>query len=293
MRTRLDTRALEAFVAVAEALNFRRAAEALHMSQPPLSRTIRSLEERLGPRLFTRSTTHVELTAAGRALLPRARRILSALEAAEKAVRAQAEGSSLRIGLTSAAHPTWFQNVPAALEAAFPHAHIGVRFASSPQLVRDVRTGRLDAALIALPTSADGLKLVELDRMATCVALSAGHRLASRRRLSLADLSQEPVFVFERARQPAFFDHCQEVFRRHAFSPRAVREPVDQHILLAEVAAGRALALLPTSFRRLRHTGVVYRSLAEGDELALCIGLATLPDSPWRDRLLRAIPAPA
>ena len=106
------------------------------------------------------------------------------------------------------------------------------------------------------------------------LALPAGHRLAKKRKLSLADIAAESIYWFERARQPAFFDHCQQVFRRHGFAPIFLREAPDHHVLLSDVAAGKGMALLADSFRALRLAGVVYRQLLQGEELAAGIGLA-------------------
>ena len=140
-----------------------------------------------------------------------------------------------------------------------------------------------------LPTEAAGLEVIEIERHALCVALPSAHRLARRRVLRLADLAGEPVFWFERARQPAFFDHCQRVFARHGFAPTNLREPTDHHVLLAEVAAGRGVALLPGSFRSLRRRGVAYRSLLEGDELSVGIGLALPADRRDLRQLLLSV----
>src|SRR5260221_14704405 len=98
MSSRLDSRALTQFVAVAQALSFRQAAQALHMSQPPLSRAIRQLEERLATRLFERDTQSVALTAAGKLLLPRARKIIALLAQAARLVASVEKGPRLRIG---------------------------------------------------------------------------------------------------------------------------------------------------------------------------------------------------
>jgi hypothetical protein len=120
------------------------------------------------------------------------------------------------------------------------------------------------------------------------VAMKSAHRLARRRSVRLRDLEHERLFWFERARQPAFFDHCQQVFADHGFAPATVREPSDHHVLLGHIASGRAVALLPQSFTALRRPGVVYRALWEGDELAVGIGLATAPDQlALREVLLR------
>lgn len=288
MTTRLDSRALTLFVAVAQPLSFRQAAQALHISQPPLSRAIRQIEERLGTRLFERDTQGVALTAAGRLLLPRALKILALLAQAEATVAALDEGARLRVGLTSAIEPSWFAGLAERIRAARPAAEVTTLSDTSPRLVRALRNHRLDAAFIALPTEAAGLDVTELERQPMVVAMATSHPLARRRRVRLAELNGVPVFMFERARQPAFFDHCQAVFARHRVSIDAVREPSDHPVLLAEVAAGRALALLPRSFTALRRSGVSYRPLAEGDELAVGLGLALRAgDAPLRDLLQR------
>lgn len=294
MNNRLDSIALERFLAVAEALSFREAAQALHTSQPPLSRAIRQLEDRLGVRLFERDTRHVSLTAAGKSLLPYARRMKALLAQAEAAVAHTDAPAVFRLGLTSAVEPAWFSGIAARLGARLGGVPVSCLSAASPELVRLLRRHRLQAAFIALPTDTQGLEVTVIEHADMMVALCSGHALARRRTITLAQLQDETVFWFERARQPAFHDHCQRVFDRHGFAPRLVREPDDHHVLLAEVANGNGIALLPRSFSTLKRKGVVYRTLAEGGELAVGIGLALPADrSAWRDALLEcAAPAP-
>lgn len=290
MRLRLDSRALELFVAVADALSFRRAAEAVHMAQPPLSRAIRALEQRLGARLFDRDTQAVSLTAAGRRLLPRARRILQLLREAEQVAGEQTTPTRLRLGLTTAVEAGQLLKYVQHIASRHPDMVITSVSDTSPRLVRLIRSHRLDAAVIALPTESIGLDVTPLDQQHLVVALHSAHPLARRRRLALPDLAQERVFWFERARQSAYFDHCQQVFQRHSFSPETVREPPDHHVLLGQVAEGTAIALLPSSFKSLRRHGVAYRPLREGEELAIGLGLAMPPQShELRERLLREI----
>ncbi|HEY4079423.1 MAG TPA: LysR family transcriptional regulator [Burkholderiaceae bacterium] len=291
MSPRLDSTALVRFLAVAETLSFREAAERLHMSQPPLSRAIRELEARLGVALFERDTHRVALTPRGQALLPLARNIVARLAEAEAAMTAQPQAlTMLRLGMTTAAEPAWYRSLLARLSQAFPGLEVRRTAASSPALVQQLRRGRLDAAFIALPTEAAGLEITEIERQPMCVALPTAHPLARRRRLSLQDLSGTPLFWFERRRQPAFFDHCRRVFERHGFVARTtLPEPEDHHVLLAEIAAARGVALLPISFKTFSRQGVVYRSLVEGDELAVGIGLAhTASKASWRPALLAA-----
>ena len=273
----LDTHALHLFCAVARCLNFRQAAEQLHMTQPPLSRAIRLLEDRLGARLFERDTQGVALTQAGRTLLPQALHILSLLDTAQASLRQDSAPARLRLGLTSSVEAGLFRPLLAALEAQSKQMRVELTAAPSPRLVAAVRKGQLDAALLALPSATFELAVQPLARQPMMLALPAAHRLARKRKLGLADIAAEPIYWFERARQPAFFDHCQAIFRRHGFAPALLREPPDHHVLLSDVAAGKGMALLADSFRALRLNGVAYRPLVEGEELAAGIGLA------WRE----------
>lgn len=278
MRT-LDTHALTLFCAVARCLNFRQAAEQLHMTQPPLSRAIKTLEEKLGTRLFERNTQGVALTQAGRTLLPQAQHILQLLEQAEQSLQRDTVTARLRLGLTSSVEAGLFRPLLTALASSLQTLKLELTAAPSPRLIAAVRKGQLDAALIALPSATFELAVLPLGSDRMMLALPASHVLARKRKLALADIAHEQVYWFERSRQPAFFDHCQQVFERHGFAPTFVREPLDHHVLLSEVAAGKGLALLPDSFRALRLDGVVYRQLLQGDELATTLGLAWSGDN--------------
>jgi DNA-binding transcriptional LysR family regulator len=286
----LDSRSLVQFIAVAETQSFRQAAERLHLSQPPLSRAIRALEERLGVALFERSATGVTMTPAGRHLLPRARRILRLLDEAHAELRAMAGTPEvLRLGFTAAVESQCFAAWLDGMKQRRPALELRASFDTSPRLLRQLNAGRLDAAFVALPARDDGLALVEVMRQPMRAALPAAHPCARRRRVALADLADGPMLWFERARQPAFFDHCEAIFARHGFAPPRRREPADHHVLLAEVAAGRGFALLPASFTTIRRPGVRYVALREGEELAVAIALATPKDRPALQRQLLAV----
>ena len=280
MPRRLDSRSLALFLAVADAASIRQAAEQLNISQPPLSRAIRELEERLGCRLFERHASGIALTTAGRTLRPYALKADRLLKDAEREMSALAAPVHIRLGLTSAVEPAWFSGLADAAGAHYADQTFSVVSDSSPRLVRQLRAGRLDVACIALPTETQGLRVQEVDRLPMVVALATSHPLARRKRLSLADLAETPLFWFERARQPSFFDHCEKVFARHGVTSRRLREPSDHHVLLAKVDAGLGLALLPASFSAFRRAGVSYRALNEGDELAVGVGLVTPSDRP-------------
>jgi DNA-binding transcriptional LysR family regulator len=288
---KLDTNALQMFVAVALSLNFRQAAEQLHISQPPLSRAIKLLEQRLGVQLFERNTQGVALTAAAVKLLPKARQILGLLDDAEQSMAHDLTPQRLRLGLTTSVATGIFSEFTDALAQKLGKTALELSFASSPRLVAGVRANHLDAAIIALPTKTHELVVQALKLQEMMVALPSRHPLARRRSLALVDLNNEAVYWFERARQPAFFDYCHTIFRKHGFTPRFVREPLDHHVLLNDVAVGKGVALLPESLTALRLSGVVYRKLAEGKELALRLGLvmpsAAHPASKLLEQLAR------
>jgi len=201
--------------------------------------------------------------------------ILSLLEHAERSVGAAKAGrpaqQALRLGLTTSVEAGVFCQLIAALEQS---RQLSVTYAPSPRLVAGLRAGRLDAALIALPTQTFDLTVRELAQQALVAAVPSRHPLARRRRLSLKDIGGETVYWFSRARQPAFFDHCHAIFSEHGFRQAFAAEPEDHHVLIADIAAGKGIALLPESFAALKLAGVAYRKLEEGDELAIGLGLA-------------------
>ena len=296
MEHRVDLRHLRYFIAVAEELSFRRAAERLHLSQPPLSRQIRALEDELGGPLFARDRSRVSLTRSGNALLPEARKLLAQLDRAVDAARSRAAAASddLAIGYTLALDRSAFPQITQALAQQFPEAQITLRTRRSLQLIADVLHGDLDAAFIGLPAETRGLALCELAADPFVVALPAANACARKRRVALADLNGEPVFWFQRAANPSFYDYCERYFERVAFAPRRLAEPEDHHVLLGMIAEGRGIGLIPASLQRIRRDGVVYRPLKEGAQIAIRIALVYRPEnrSPVLRRLVETL-APA
>lgn len=163
------------------------------------------------------------MTPAGERLLPLARRILRLLAEAQAAVLSRESPTRLRLGLTSAIEPQWFQKIAASVESQ--GFVLDVIADESPQLVRMLGRGKLDAAFIALPTHAPGVDVHVLDEQPLVAVLPSGHRLAQRKVVGLAELAGDPLHWFRRARQPAFFDQCAQIFERHGFAPRIIDEP--------------------------------------------------------------------
>ena len=283
MNHSIDLRQFRYFLAVSETLHIGRAALQLHMSQPPLSRQIRQLEEQLGVELFTRNKMGVALTAAGLALVPEARRTLAQAEKAVRAAQAASrpDGGQFLVGYTTVFDHSVIPDVLERLKPAFPAWRLGSVGKHSIALVRDVRNGTLDAAFIGLHTEAEELAVDALREEALVVALPAHHALARRRRLDFSDLAQEPMFWFKRRLNPGFYDHCQAYFTAIGFAPPTLAEPADHHILLGLIAEGRGFALLPASLQHVRRSGVVYRAMrVRTPALTMGIAVAYLPGNP-------------
>ena len=192
-----DIRQLRYFIAVAERLHFGRAAAALSISQPPLSRAIRDLEAELGVRLFARSRRRVELTPAGEHLLGEARRLLASLERAAQEVHAMASGEKgrLRIGFVSLADFGVLPGLLKAYKAARPGVTLALREMLSPEQAAGLAAGDLDFGLLLPPVGgAEAFDHLVVQRERFLVALPAAHRLArarARAPLPLAQLTGE------------------------------------------------------------------------------------------------------
>lgn len=275
MHTPIDLRQLRYFLAVSEELSFRRAAERLHISQPPLSRQIRQLEDQLGVELLQRSKAGVTLTEAGAAFLPEVRRTLIQAEKAVAVARAArgADGGQFVVGYTTVFDRSAFPDVFDRFRRRFPNWRLVVKGKHSISLIRDLRNGVMDAAFVGLHTEAQGLTVETIHEEPLVVALPANHRLARKRRLGFDDLRGEPLFWFERRLNPGFYDYCQAFFEQIDFEPNAIPEPPDHHIMLGLIAEREGIALIPASLQNVKRQGVVFRALKD-DSKKLSMGIA-------------------
>ncbi|HDU4013749.1 LysR family transcriptional regulator [Klebsiella variicola] len=274
----LDIRLLRAFAVVAEENNISRAAQRLFISQPPLSRHMRQLEAQLGVTLFQRHSKGLILTDAGREVLEIIRPML-ALQARTLAALSELSVHSpqpLRLGLTTAFEQGIFAAVESALSKHTRTLHI-TRHAS-PALAQQVRKGKLDAALVALPLNTEGLHLHPLPYQEPLIAaLPASWPEAASPALTLRALNHRPLFWFKRERNPDFFDYTRRIFDRAGYSPAYVEEPAEHDVLLARIASGEGMILLPASFSAIQRQGVVFCPVAEGDSMPLSLGVVYAP----------------
>jgi DNA-binding transcriptional LysR family regulator len=260
----LDLRQLECFVAVAEELNFGRAASRLHMTQPPLTRRIHRLERDVGAALFVRTAHGAELTVPGETLLEQARRILQLGERAVELTRASQAGTTGRL-VVGYFGSSIFDAVPRIL-ADFAARHDGVdvlleRIPKSAQ-VDALREGRIHIGLSRLYPAEPGMTVRDLLLEPLFVALSGGHRFRARRRLALADLDGAELLLFPRAR-PGFADVVLRLLDDKGIQPRVHSEAEDVVTAVAQVAVSHAVAVLPESATAIAIPGVSFIPLAD------------------------------
>jgi DNA-binding transcriptional LysR family regulator len=259
----LELRQLRYFMAVAEELHFRRAAERLYVAQSAISAQIRKLESELGMPLLDRTERGVTLTPAGSALRDEARGLLRQAEALPRAARAAREATAgrLKLGYASFTIP---RAVPLALERfrdTAPGIDVVLETGTSLRMIAEVRAGRLDAAVVCLPAPVGGLRITGLGVEPAIAATPAG---PGEEPVTLEQLERTRLVVPPRDANPAFYDAIIAACREADISPSLAHaaQPEVEHLLLS-VAAGLGIALLPASVGECHvFPGVRFRSLA-------------------------------
>jgi DNA-binding transcriptional LysR family regulator len=289
----VELRHLRYFVAVAEELHFRRAAERLYVAQPAVSEQIRKLEAELGVRLFDRTHRCVALTHAGSALLAEARRVLHQAEIAQRAARnAHAfAGSKLRIGYVPDALPASVPRALQALASDVPNVEVTLETGATHQLIRSVRDEQLDAVVVGLPAPAKGLHVTSLGDQSLVAAVPTGDPKAFESELTLERLAPERLVMLPRDSNPALHDAIIALTRDAGLAPELVEapEPRVEAVLLA-VTSGAGVALLPASVAQRYATPGVRLVDVLGTELAFEAAVLTRPnhDSAAIRRFLNA-----
>ncbi len=256
----MELRHLRYFVAVAEELHFRRAAERLHVSQPPLSQQIRALERELGVELFSRNRRRVELTAPGRALLGRAREILAAVDDAVETTRrvARGEAGELAVGFVGSAMYGALPDVLREFRGMRPGVALRLRELPTGAALDALAEGRIDVGVVR-PAQVDaGIALDVVAREAVVVALPEAHRLAGRRRLALRDLAGEDFVLLARREAPGL----RAAIDALGAEPHEVQEVAEVRTVLGLVAAGVGVSLVPEAVAGAERAGVRFLPLA-------------------------------
>jgi len=291
----MELRHLRYFVAVAEERHFGRAAERLHMAQPPLSQQIRQLEAELGARVFARTTRKVELTPAGELLLARARRILADVDAASVDVQRAERGEvgRLSVGFTGSATYELLPSIATALRAELPDVELELHGEMlTPAQVNALLSGTLDVGLLRPPVHSPDLAVHDIRREPLVVALPADHPLVGDRPVKLTELAGDPFVTYPSHFRSVMHDAAEAACRKAGFTPRVAQEVGETATLVSLVAAGIGVALVPASVQHLRITGAVYRPLAGStQEVALAVASRVGDPNPVLQRFLGRVRA--
>jgi DNA-binding transcriptional LysR family regulator len=258
-----EIRHLRCFVAVAEALNFSRAAERLHMAQPPLSVAIRQLEQELGAQLLMRTTRQVKLTGVGEVFLEGARRTLADLEHSVADARQAASGAlgSLRVAFSWSAQ---FETLPAlgrAFSASYPDVELLTEAMWNVRMPNALRSATIDVALAICPEIGDELAYEPIRHERLVALVASTHRLASESQLDLAALADDAFVLFPRPLAPRAYDFVIGQCRRAGFEPRVRSESFHTCWDIGTLADIDAVSIVPESVARELPAGVEARQL--------------------------------
>ncbi|MCX5043100.1 LysR substrate-binding domain-containing protein [Aldersonia sp. NBC_00410] len=274
----MELRHLRYFRAVAEELHFGRAAERLHIAQPPLSQQIRQLEGELGIALLTRSTRRVELTPAGEAYLSRTVAILDAVDAAGEQAQRIAEGrrGHLAIGCVGSATYSLLPTLVRALRDELPDLDVSVRGEMlAPAQVAALRSGEIGLALLRPPLATTDLRIESLRRDRLIVALPDGHPGAAGKTIDIAALREADFISYAGHGRSVMNGVLASVCSRAGFVPQVRHEVEETSTLVTLVAAGLGVAVVPEPTASLGIAGVTYLPL-RGDTLDVELAAASL-----------------
>jgi DNA-binding transcriptional LysR family regulator len=273
----MELRHLRYFLAVAEALNFTKAAALLRVAQPALSRRVQDLEDEIGVDLLKRSSRGVVLTAEGKVFLDKTRHILKLADESVEQVRALARGEEGELHIGYAPAPT-VEILPPALAAfqkAFPRVRVLLHDFSEQELIDGLRNGRLELALMprgAGPQSV-GLEFETLRSYPICVAVAPTHRFACLKTITLEMVATEAMIGFNRKDYPEYYVGLDRIFEPLGIKPRVVVECDSSSSLITEIETGRGVAIASPVLRHASGKRLLYRPLTGTTEV-LSVGIA-------------------
>src|SRR6185436_12897577 len=273
----MELRHLRYFLAVAEALNFTKAAARLRVAQPALSRRVQDLEDEIGVDLLKRSPRGVVLTAEGKLFLDKTRHILKLADESVEQVRALARGEEGELHMGYAPGPT-VEILPPALAAfqkAFPRVRVLLHDFSEQELIEGLRNGRLELALMPLGTGPQsvGLEFETLRSYPICVAVAPKHQFARRKTITLEMVAAEPMIGLNRKDYPEYYVGLDRIFEPLGIKPRVVVECDSSSSLITEIETGRGVAIASPVLRHASGKRLLYRPLTGTTEV-LSVGIA-------------------
>src|SRR6478735_8636749 len=267
----MELRQLRYFLVVADELHFGRAAERLHITQPPLTVAVRRLERELGVQLFDRTTRRVTLTAAGQSFRDRIQAAVADLDVADVAA---GKSGKIRVGFVSSASYTTVPEAIRAFRQQRPRIDLVLHPLTSGEQIEQLLAGNLDLGLIRDPGDVPGLNLELLSTEDLVVVLPETHRLAAVQEIRPQDLEGEPMILFPYRLMPGFVARVLRLFNSLPTPPIVVQQAIHQETVLGLVAAGLGVSVLPESVQRFQMPGVTTRRFVDMPQTELHVARA-------------------
>ena len=293
----MELRHLRYFIAVAEELNFTRAAARLHIAQPPLSTQIKALEDELDTALFLREKRRVFLTQAGHELLERARAIVAAAEGAKSAARSAAAGVTGRLALGYTASSMFTERLPAAIRrfrAAQPRIELLLHEMTSLDQLDALDARTLDVGILRKPdvTPPAGVVVEPWYHAPLIAAVPRAHALARQASIRIDRLRDEALITYPRDAGIGLYWPVLRLCAKAGFRPRIVREAREPSVMIGLVSAGVGIAIVPADTECIRLEGVAYLRIVGRDAVStLSLAFRGGDDSESVRRLLAALRA--
>lgn len=261
----MELRHLRYFVTLAEELHFGRAAERLHIAQPPLSQQIRQLEGELGFELFYRTKRKVQLTEAGQVFLDEVQQIMRQLQQAIQVGRQTSRGEigQLVVGFVSSAAYNILPTILRTFRSCVPGVSIELHELTTDQQLEWLREGRMDVGLLRPAVEENRFSCETIFQESLIVALPEGHLLGSQSNVCLTSLANEPFILFPRILAPGLYDLIISLCQQAGFSPKVAQEAIQMQTIVSLVAAEMGVAIVPASLQNLQRIGVVYKTVQE------------------------------
>lgn len=275
-------RELRHFVALAETLNFHRAAERLHMAQPPLTASIRKLETDLGVILFNRSRRGTELTEVGAAVLQHARLALFHAEQFRRVAKAVSTGEagSLKVGFVGSATYALMPKVMPLFRERYPAIELHLAESTTSRILEKVESGELDVGLLRFPVSqVTKVRITPVESDVFVAALPATHQLAKKRTINLKDLTDEPFVLYSAQDVPGLHSVAVLACQQAGFLPKVEQAAVQVQTVVSLVESGLGVALVPSVTMSHSARNVIFKRLrGPGSNLEIGLALAWQPD---------------
>jgi len=278
----MELRHLRYFIAVAEEMNIHRAAERLHISQPPLSLTIKQLEEELEVKLFDRVGRHIEITRAGEFFLERAQAILGKVEKAKIEAKHIHEGKSgtIKLNFISSAVTGILQSIVSNQREHHPDLNLEIQQSTTSKIFDDLLNEEIDVGIIRLPMRLpDGVQAITLTNESWFVAINTDHPLSKKERIDVSELAGEPMIFNPRWNAPIAYDNMVEYFQERGVEPNIIQEATEQMTIAGLVASNIGIGVVPQCMAQIKVDGITHKKLVGTKGLTgFCLVKRETPD---------------